>query len=58
MAYPSLYAVATIAVGIYIGARLPACLDFLLPMAVALLVLTLSLHTLATLKKKQNPACL
>ncbi|MFN3345033.1 MAG: ComEC/Rec2 family competence protein [Chloroherpetonaceae bacterium] len=54
MAYPSLYALATIAVGIYIGARLPACLNQLLLLAFALLILTLLLHALATLKKNKT----
>ncbi len=54
MAYPSLVALLAIALGIYIGSRLTACLDLLLALSFALLLLTLLLHALATLKKSNH----
>ncbi len=54
MAYPSLVALLAIALGIYIGSRLTACLDLLLAISFALLLLTLLLHALATLKKSKH----
>jgi len=54
MAYPSLYALLIVTLGIYIGSRLSACLHILLPLAFAMLLLTLLLHALATLKKNNH----
>jgi len=54
MAYPSLVALLAIALGIYIGSRLSAFLHILLPLAFALLILTLFLHALATIRKSNH----
>jgi competence protein ComEC len=51
MAYPSLYVLLVIALGITIGASLPACIDILLTISFALLLLTLALHAIAETKK-------
>ncbi len=54
MAYPSLYAILVIALGIYTGSRFPACLHILLPLAFAWLILALFLHALASIKKSHH----
>ncbi|MFQ3599219.1 MAG: ComEC/Rec2 family competence protein [Chloroherpetonaceae bacterium] len=51
MAYPSLYILLVIGLGIYIGSRLPAYLEVLLLVSFALLILTLTFHALASAKK-------
>ncbi|MGQ9806087.1 MAG: ComEC/Rec2 family competence protein [Chlorobiales bacterium] len=51
MAYPSLYLLYVIALGIYIGSSLPACINVLLGISFALLTLTLALRVLASVKK-------
>ncbi len=50
MAYPSLYVLLVIALGIYIGSRLSACIDGLLLISFALFTLALALHVLASAK--------
>ncbi|MCS6989685.1 MAG: ComEC family competence protein [Chloroherpetonaceae bacterium] len=52
MAHPSLYLLGAIAIGVFIGSRLPASIEFLLASSFSLLVLTLSLHFAARLARR------